>query len=73
MQILIIASLVASVLCAVAGVIGLWSFSTAAERGTPPPESSHTFVTRTPQRFNSRDVYRIGHGATPRFSRGGKR
>jgi hypothetical protein len=72
-EILIIASLVASVFCAVAGVIGLWGSSNAAERGTSAAGSSHTFVTRTPQRFNSPDVYRIGHGATPRFTRGGKR
>jgi hypothetical protein len=70
-QILIIVALVSSVLSAVAGIVGLWS--TAADWDEPAPDASHTFVTSPPQRFNRPDVYRIGHGVTPRFSRGGKR
>jgi hypothetical protein len=70
-QVLILAALVATVLCAVAGIVGLWS--TNGDWDEPAAQASHTFVTDPTQRFNRPDVYRIGHGVTPRFSRGGKR
>ena len=68
---LIVVSLVASALSAVAGIVGLWSSSGDWEE--PLVERGHTFVTSSPQRFNRTHVYTIGRGVSPRPSPGGKR
>jgi hypothetical protein len=70
MHLLILSLLAAIVLCAVAGIVGLWSRD--GHRDWPATDERHRFVTSPPPRFNTRDVYKIGHGVSPRLSRGGK-